>query len=136
MPTTHIHTYIKAKLGQFPAIHTNNMLHHSSSSFLSFPHESYVRQIVLSQCLAQPMAMPLTGVRSLEDQAVFISIILCCMVCLMLHSQVSGSFVMFSLLLVVAGFPIRYIGFPGPRRGRSCCAPLNSSYHPNILYIG
>ncbi len=32
-----------------------------SSSFLSFHQETYVCQIVPSQCLAQPMAMPLAG---------------------------------------------------------------------------
>ena len=43
-----------------------------SSSFVSFHHESYVSQIVLSKCLAQPMAMSLAVVRSWGDQAVSI----------------------------------------------------------------
>ena len=37
---------------------------HQSSSFFSFHQESYVRQIVPSECLAQLMAMPLASVRS------------------------------------------------------------------------
>ena len=37
---------------------------------LSFHQESYVRQIVPSQCLAQPMAMPLAVARSWGEQAV------------------------------------------------------------------
>ena len=65
-----------------------------SSSFLSFHHESQVGQIVPSQCLAQPMAMPLAIVRSWGEQAVFImgQTSMCCVVCLMPQSQVSCSF--------------------------------------------
>ena len=65
----------------------------SSSSFLSFHHESYVRQIVPSQCLAQPMAMPSAVVRSWGGQTVCIvgQTSRCCMVCLMPQSQVSCS---------------------------------------------
>ena len=57
----------------------------SSSSFLSFHQESYVCQIVPSQCLAQPMAMPLAVARSWGEQAVSImgQTSRCCMVCLM-----------------------------------------------------
>ena len=40
-----------------------------ASSFLSFHQESYVHQIVPSQCLAQPMAMSLAVVRSWGEQA-------------------------------------------------------------------
>ena len=67
--------------------------HMISSSFLSFHQESYVRQIVPSQCLAQPMAMSLAVVRSWGEQAVSIMVQTsrCCMVCLMPQSQVSGS---------------------------------------------
>ena len=63
------------------------------SSFLSFHQESYVRQIVPSQCLAQPMAMSLAVVRSWGEQAVSTmgQTSRCCMVCLMPQSQVSGS---------------------------------------------
>ena len=46
-------------------------------------------QIEPSQCLAQPMAMPLAVVRSWVEQALFIR--RCFMVCLMPQSQVSGS---------------------------------------------
>ena len=65
----------------------------SSSSFLSFHQESYVRQTVPSQCLAQPMAMPLAIVRSWGEQAVSImgQTSRCCMVCLMPQSQISCS---------------------------------------------
>ena len=65
----------------------------SSSSFLSFHQESYVRQTVPSQCLAQPMAMPLAIVRSWGEQVVSImgQTSRCCMVCLMPQSQVSCS---------------------------------------------
>ena len=47
-----------------------------------------------SQCLAQPMAIPLTVVRSWGEQAVSIMgpTSRCCMVCLMRQSQVSVSF--------------------------------------------
>ena len=64
-----------------------------SSSFLSFHQESYVRQIVPSQCLAQPMAMPLAVARSWGEQAVSImgQTSRCCMVCLMPQSHVSCS---------------------------------------------
>ena len=64
-----------------------------SSSFLSSHQESYVRQIVPSQCLAQPMAMSLAVVSSWGQQAVPImgQTSRCCMVCLMQQSQVSGS---------------------------------------------
>ena len=66
---------------------------YSSSSFLSFHQESYVRQIVPSQCLAQPMAMPLAVARSWGEQAVSImgQTSRCCMVCLMPQSHVSCS---------------------------------------------
>ena len=66
----------------------------SSSSFLSFHQESYVRQIMPSQiCLAEPMAMPLAIVRSWGEQAVSImgQTSRCCMVCLMPQSHVSCS---------------------------------------------
>ena len=65
----------------------------SSSSFLSFHQDSYVRQTVPSQCLAQPMAMPLAIVRSWGEQAVSImgQTSMCCMVCLMPQSQISCS---------------------------------------------
>ena len=65
----------------------------SSSSFLSFHQESYVRQIVPSQCLAQPMAMPVAVARSWGEQAVSIvgQTSRCCMVCLMPQSHVSCS---------------------------------------------
>ena len=43
-----------------------------SSSFLSFHQESYVRQIVPSQCLAQPMAMSIDVVRYWGEQALSI----------------------------------------------------------------
>ena len=71
----------------YPAFSTN---HHS---FLSFHQESYVSQIVPSQCLAQPMAMSLAVVRSWGEQAVSImgQTSRCCMICLMPQSQVSGS---------------------------------------------
>ena len=51
-------------------------------------------QIVPSQCMAQPMAIPLAVVRSWVEQAVYImgQTSRCCMVCLMPQSQVSGSF--------------------------------------------
>ena len=64
-----------------------------SSSLLSFHQESYVRQIVPSQCLAQPMAMPLAIARSWGEQAVSIMghTSRCCMVCLMPQSHVSCS---------------------------------------------
>ena len=64
-----------------------------NKSFLSFHQESYVGQIVPSQCLAQPMAMSLAVVRSWGEQAVSImgQTSRCCMVCLMLQSQVSCS---------------------------------------------
>ena len=63
------------------------------SSFLSFHQESYVRQIVPSQCLAQPMAMPLAVARSWGEQALSImgQTSRCCMVCLMPQSHVSCS---------------------------------------------
>ena len=63
------------------------------SSFLSFHQESYVRQIVPSQCLVQSMAMSLAIVRSWGEQAVSImgQTSRCCMVCLMPQSQVSCS---------------------------------------------
>ena len=66
----------------------------SSSSLLSFHQKTHVRQIVPSQCLAQPMAMPLAVVRYWVEQAVFImgQTSRCCMVCLMPQSQVSASF--------------------------------------------
>ena len=64
-----------------------------SSSPLSFHQESYVRQIVPSQCLAQPMAMPLAIARSWGEQAVFIMghTSRCFMVCPMPQSHVSCS---------------------------------------------
>ena len=64
-----------------------------SSSFLSFHQESYVRQIVPSQCLSQPMAMPLAVARSWGEQAVSImgQTSRCCMVGLMPQSHVSCS---------------------------------------------
>ena len=64
-----------------------------SSSFCSFHQESYVRQIVPSQCLTQPMAMPLAVARSWGEQAVSImgQTSRCCMVCLMPQSHVSCS---------------------------------------------
>ena len=67
---------------------------HTRSSFLSFHQESYVRQIVPSQCLTQPMAMSLAVVRSWGEQAVSImgQTSRRCMVCLMPQSQVSCSF--------------------------------------------
>ena len=75
-----------------------------SSSFLSLHQESYVRQIVPSQCLAQPMAMPLAVVRYWGEQAMSImgQASRCCMVCLMTQSHVSCSlenlhFIMFTL---------------------------------------
>ena len=78
-----------------PGVHTRDYacLRPDSSSFLSFHQESYVNQIVSSQCLAQPMAMSLAVVRSWEEQAVSImgQTSRCCMVCLMPQSQVSGS---------------------------------------------
>ena len=51
-------------------------------------------QIVPSQCLAQPMALPLAVARSWGEQTVFImgQINRCCLVCLMPQSQVSVSF--------------------------------------------
>ena len=51
-------------------------------------------QIVPSQCLAQPVAMPLAVARSWIEQTMFIVWLtsICCMVCLMPPSQVSGSF--------------------------------------------
>ena len=72
----------------------NTIVCFKSSSFLSFDHESYVRQIVPSQCLAQPMAMPLAVIRSWAEQAVSIMghTSRCCMVCLMPQSQVYCSF--------------------------------------------
>ena len=74
----------------------------SSSSSLSFHHLHVSHQLVLSQCLTQPMAMPLTVVRSWVEQAVFImgQTTRCCMVCLMPPSQVYGSF---HILLVDGG---------------------------------
>ena len=62
-------------------------------SFLS-SHQSHFSQIVPSQCLAQPMEMPLAVVRSWVEQAVFImgQTSRCCMVCLMPQSRVSVSF--------------------------------------------
>ena len=65
----------------------------SSSSFLSFHQESYVRQIVPSQCLEQSMAMSLAVARSWGEQAVSImgQTSRCCMLCLMPQSQVSCS---------------------------------------------
>ena len=64
-----------------------------SSSFLFFHQESYVRQIVPSQCLAQPMVMPLALARSWGEQAVSImgQTTRCCMVCLMPQSHISCS---------------------------------------------
>ena len=64
-----------------------------SSSFLSFRQELYVRQIVPSQCLAHPEAMPLAVVRSWGEQAVSImgQTSRCCMVCLKPQSHVSCS---------------------------------------------
>ena len=64
-----------------------------SSPFVSFHKESYARQTVPSQCLAQPIAMPLAIVRSWGEQAVSImgQTSRCCMVCLMPQSQVSCS---------------------------------------------
>ena len=61
-----------------------------SSSFLSIHQESYVRQIVPSQCLAQSMAMSLAVVRSWGEQAVSImgQTSMYCMVCLIPQSQV------------------------------------------------
>ena len=52
-----------------------------------------VRQTVPSECLAQPMTMPLTIVRSWGEQAVSImgQTSRCCMVCLVPQSQVSCS---------------------------------------------
>ena len=66
---------------------------HHSSSVLSFHQESYVRQIVPSQCLAHPMAMPLAVVRSWGEQTVSImgQTSGCYMVCLMPQSHVSCS---------------------------------------------
>ena len=63
------------------------------SSFLSFHQDSYVLQIVPSQCLAQPKAMPLAVARSWGEQAVSImgQTSRCCMVCLMPQSHVSCS---------------------------------------------
>ena len=60
-----------------------------SSSFLSFHQKTHVRQIVPSQCLAQPMTMPLAIVRPWVQQAVFImgQTRRCCMVGLMPQSQ-------------------------------------------------
>ena len=65
----------------------------SSSSFLSFHQDSYVCQIVPSQCLAQPMTMSLAVVRSWGVQTVFImgQTSRCCMVYLMPQSQISCS---------------------------------------------
>ena len=72
------------------AIYADPMEQHESSSFLSFHQESYVRQIVPSQCLAQRMAMSLAVVRSWGEQAVSIrgQTSRCC---LMPQSQVSCS---------------------------------------------
>ena len=58
---------------------------------MSFHYESYVHQIVPSQCLAQPMAMSLAIVRSWGEQAVSImgQNSRYCMVCLMPQSPVS-----------------------------------------------
>ena len=63
----------------------------SSSLVLSFHQESYVCQIVSSQCLAQPMAMTLAVVRSWGEQAVSVmgQTSRCCMVCVMPQSHVS-----------------------------------------------
>ena len=60
-------------------------MYQESSTFLSFHQETYVRQIVPSQCLAQPMAMSLAVVRSWGEQTVSImgQTSGCCMVCLM-----------------------------------------------------
>ena len=70
-----------------------NLYSNHSSSFLCFHQESYVCQIVPSQCLAQPMAMPLAVARSWGEQAVSImgQTSRCCMVCLMPQSHVSCS---------------------------------------------
>ena len=66
---------------------------YSNIIILVLPPESYVRQIVPSQCLAQPMAMPLAILRSWGQQAVSImgQTSRCCMVCLMPQSHVSCS---------------------------------------------
>ena len=79
-------------------------LHEWSPSFLSFHQESYVRQIVFSQCLEQPMAMPVAIVRSCGEQAVSTmgQTSRCCVICLMRLSHVSCSlenphFIMFNL---------------------------------------
>ena len=71
----------------------HTIIHIIASSLLSFHQESYVRQTVPSQCLAQPMAMPLAIVRSWGEQAVSImwQTSRCCMVCLMPQSQISCS---------------------------------------------
>ena len=67
------------------------IIYSPQSSLLSFPQESYVRQIVSSQCLAQ--AMPLAVVRSWGKQTMSImgQTSRCCIVCLMPQSHVSCS---------------------------------------------
>ena len=88
MQHSHQHTYV---LNSY--CHMEYGKAEASSSFLSFHQESYVRQSVPSQCLAQPMAMSLAVVRSWGEQAVSImgQTSTCCMVGLMPQSQVSGS---------------------------------------------
>ena len=77
---------------KYPIFPAQRVMCHSSS-FLSIHQESYVSQIVPSQCLAQPMAMSLAVVWSWGEQAVSImgQTSRCCIVCLMPESQVSGS---------------------------------------------
>ena len=58
-------------------------------------HQSHVKLCPLVQCLTQPiMTMPLSVVKSWLEQAVsnMGHTSICCMVCLMQQSQVSGSF--------------------------------------------
>ena len=93
-------TYLRAgdivKARQYLAINTKITLDKTApfrSHHHSCPSTSLARQIVPSQCLAQPIAMPLAVVRSWEEQAVSImgQTSRCCMVCLMPQSHVSCS---------------------------------------------
>ena len=83
-----------------------------SSPFLSFHQESYVRQMVPSQCLAQPMAMPLAVSRSWGEQAVSImgQTSRCCMLCLMPQSHVSCSLENRHFNILLTGQPVYATG--------------------------
>ena len=65
----------------------------ATNNILALPSVEWQCQIVPSQCLAQPMTMPLALVRYWVEQAVYIvgQPSGCCMVCLMPRTQLSGS---------------------------------------------